>query len=174
MLPHPRSQIVVLLCLLGLCLLTCGCGQVSRPAASQAADREIRTCIARIREAILAKSAAGIVASATTDWTFTGADGTPFDRAAFITRTEALFARVRTIESLETQVDRISWTSRVAAEVEITQTMVRTEQAADPGAEIRLRLRYRERHTWVHTNEGWRVQRVSFIGLPERTILTHP
>ncbi len=149
-----------------------GCATAPRGVQSPEADRqEIAAKIAGIRDAILAKSAAGIVQSGTPDWHFTGPDGVSFDRAGFIARTKALFARVVAIESLDTHVDRIVLTGADAAEVEITQTMVRVERAAGTGVVARLRLRYREHHDWVRTPDGWRVRRVQFIGTPERTLL---
>lgn len=149
-----------------------GCSTSPRGLPSPEADQqEIATKIAGIREAILAKSAAGIVQSGTADWQFTGPDGVSFDRAGFIVRTEALFARIVAIESLETHVDRIVLAGANAAEVEITQTMVRSERAAGTGTVARFRIRYREHHTWVRTPDGWRVRRVQFIGTPERTPL---
>lgn len=169
----PSFLVLPLVILTGLMCLT-GCGRPSRAEVEEQAGQEIRARIALIREAILARSAAGIVASATPDWSFTGADGVTFDRSGFIARTEALFARVQAIESLETRVDRITWTDPSTADVELTQTMVRVEQAATSAPAVRLRLRYQERHRWVHTAEGWRVQQVRFFGTPERTILTSP
>lgn len=139
--------------------------------SGEAAAAQIRARIAAIRDSILKKSAAGIVYSGTPDWSFTGADGVTFDRAGFITRTEALFARVEAVESLDTAVDRIDFIDASHATVEITQTMVRREKSADTGAITRLYLRYRERHAWVSTDDGWKVQRVQFIGTPERRVL---
>ena len=148
-----------------------GAYEYTATPTGEAAAAQIRTRIAAIRDSILRKSAAGIVHYGTPDWSFTGADGVTFDRAGFITRTEALFARVEAIESLETAVDRLDFTDASHAEVEITQTMVRREKAADTSAVTRLYLRYRERHTWVSTDDGWKVQRVLFIGTPERRML---
>jgi hypothetical protein len=164
--PPLRLSLFFLTLLLGGCL-------AARPD-SQAANKaslEIRGKIDGIRRAILAKSAAGILQPATADWTFTGADGVTFDRPGFLTRTETLFARVIAIESLETQIDRLTFPNPRTAEIEITQTMVRSERAADSSAVTRLSLRYREHHTWVRTNDGWRVRRVQFIGTPERKVL---
>ncbi|WP_414660460.1 DUF4440 domain-containing protein [Horticoccus sp. 23ND18S-11] len=138
---------------------------------ADAAEPEIRAAIAGIRTAILERSAAGIVKDSTPDWTFTGPDGVSFDRAGFIARTEALFARVVAIESLDTTVDRIAFTDSATADVTITQTMVRAERSADTAVVTRLRLRYREQHAWVRTEQGWRVRQVRFIGTPERTVL---
>ncbi len=135
------------------------------PAVARA---EISGRIASIRDAILARSAAGIVAPGTADWTFTGPDGATLDRAAFVARTEALFARIVSIESLDTAVDRLAFADAATADVEITQTMVRTERGASGTPDTRLWLRYRERHRWVKTDTGWRVRAVAFIGTPER------
>ncbi len=149
-----------------------GCTITERPEPRTAAVRaEIAGKIAGIRDAILAKSAEGIVRPGTDDWSFTGPDGVTFDRKGFVGRTEALFARIVAIESLTTTVDRVELTSPTTADVEITQTMVRSERAADTGAVTRLWLHYRERHGWVLTPTGWRVRRVAFIGTPERRIL---
>jgi hypothetical protein len=130
----------------------------------------IRTRIASIRDSILARSAEGIVRDGTDDWSFTGPDGVKFDRAGFIVRTKALFARVTVIESLETAVDQIVL-GRDTADVEITQTMVRQEKDPATQAVTRLWLRYREKHRWVNTSRGWCVQNVAFIGSPERRVL---
>lgn len=153
-------------------LLLAGC---AAPAGitGTGADRdttEIRSRIAAIREAILAKSAAGIVRDSTNDYALVGADGVRMDRSAFVTRTEALFARVIAIESLETTVDRIELTGDRAI-AEITQTMVRRERPAAGGSPVRLWLRYREQHTWVRTDKGWQVREVLFVGTPERRTL---
>lgn len=156
----------------GLLLPRAHATEPAKSDANDAADREIRAKIAGIREAILAKSAAGIVQPGTADWLFTGPDGVTFDRAAFIQRTEALFTRVVAITSLDTTVDSIRFADASTAEVEITQTMLRSERAADTGAITQLKLRYREHHTWVRASDGWRVRRVEFIGKPERTVLS--
>lgn len=145
------------------------------PAGSTGAhtDRdaaEIRSRIAAIREAILIKSAAGIVRDSTNDYALVGTDGIRMDRTAFVTRTEALFARIIAIESLETTVDRIAITGDRAI-AEITQTMVRRERPAAGGEPVRLWLRYREQHAWVRTNKGWQVREVLFLGTPERRTL---
>ncbi len=163
-----RTSLVTLLAV--LCLGGCSTSQRGLPSP-EADQQEIAAKIAGIREAILAKSAAGIVQSGTPDWQFTGPDGVSFDRAGFIVRTEALFARVVAIESLETHVDSIVPAGADVAEVEITQTMVRAERAAGTGGVARFLIRYREHHHWVRTPDGWRVQRVRFIGTPERTPL---
>ena len=144
---------------------------VSGAHGADAGEKEIRSAIAGIRSAILERSAAGIVKSSTPDWTFTGPDGVSFDRAGFIARTEALFARVVAIESLDTAVDRIAFPDPTTADVTITQTMVRAERSADTAVVTRLRLRYSEQHAWVRTEQGWRVRQVRFIGTPERTVL---
>lgn len=148
-----------------------GAFESAAPLTDETAAAQIRTRIAAIRAAILRKSAAGIVESGTPDWSFTGADGVTFDRAGFLKRTEALFERVVAIASLDTAVDTIAFADHATADVEITQTMVRSERVADTGAVTRLYLRYRERHTWVSTDGGWKVQRVQFIGTPERRVL---
>jgi hypothetical protein len=156
----------------GLAVLAgCATAEGPEPRGAAAVRQEIAGKIAGIRDAILAKSAEGIVRPGTDDWSFTGPDGVTFDRKGFVTRTEALFARVVAIESLTTDVDRIGFASPTTAEVEITQTMVRSERAADTGAVTRLWLRYRERHAWVRTPTGWRVRKVEFIGTPERRVL---
>lgn len=153
-------------------LMFAGCAATGAGSGISAGDRqEISDRIAAIRDAILAKSAAGIVRDATPDYAFTGADGVTFDREGFVRRTEGLFARVVAIESLDTHVDSIAAQPDGSAAVEITQTMVRREKAADTGAITRLWLRYREQHTWVRATGQWRVKRVQFIGTPERKVL---
>lgn len=153
-------------------LVLAGCVETTTPPDLSGRNRqEITTRIAAIRDAILAKSAAGIVRDATPDYAFTGADGITFDRDGFVRRTEGLFARLVAIESLDTHVDSIVAQRDGTAAVEITQTMVRREKAADTGAVARLWLRYREQHTWVRGAGQWRVQRVQFIGTPERKVL---
>ena len=157
----------------GALALAVSAGCAARPdlTAGRVADRaEINTRVAAIREAILAKSAEGIVRDGTPDYTFSGPDGVTFDRAGFVTRTQALMARIVTIESLDTRVDRVDFESDNAA-VEITQTMVRSERPATGGEPVRLWLRYRESHSWVRTPGGWRVRKVAFIGTPERRVL---
>ncbi|PAW61063.1 MAG: hypothetical protein B9S34_16570 [Opitutia bacterium Tous-C1TDCM] len=166
--PHRSGFVALLFVALGLV----GC-QSTAPSSVEPRDPagvrvEISGRIAGIRDAILARSAAGIVAPGTADWTFTGPDGATLDRAAFVARTETLFARIVSIESLDTTVDRIAFADAATAEVEITQTMVRTERGAAGAPDTRLWLRYRERHRWVHTDAGWRVRSVAFIGTPER------
>ncbi|MBI5766693.1 MAG: nuclear transport factor 2 family protein [Verrucomicrobia bacterium] len=153
-------------------LLLAGCAATTATSGVSTGDRqEISTRIAAIRDAILAKSAAGIVRDSTPDYAFTGADGVTFDRDGFVRRTEGLFARVLAIESLDTHVDSIAAQADGSAAVEITQTMVRREKAADTGAITRLWLCYREQHTWVRVTGQWRVRRVQFIGTPERKVL---
>ncbi len=149
-------------------VLFAGCAATAETMQGRDADRsQIQTRIAAIRDAILARSAEGIVRDGTEDWAFTGPDGTSLDRTAFIARTQALFARVPAIETLETKVDRLV-VDADTADVEITQTMVRQE--ADPTTKIvtRVWVRYREHHLWVRTPRGWCVRRVAFIGTPER------
>ena len=136
-------------------------------------DNQIRERIASIRTAILALQQEGIVRWGTSDWSFTGPDGKSFNQASYLIRTRGLFARVVTIDSLDTHVDRLDVQGDTAA-VEITQTMVRHEREAATGKILHLHLRYRESHTWVRTDDGWRVRRVAFIGTPERTVLTTP
>lgn len=148
-----------------------GCASDPVSVRRSSAEQEIRGKIASIREAIVAKSAAGIVRHGTPDWTFTGPDGVTFDRERYLVRTEALFARIVAIESLQTTVDRVDILSSDVADIEITQIMVRSERAPQTGAVSRLSLRYREQHRWIRTADGWRVQKVSFIGTPERTVL---
>lgn len=156
--------------MLGALLAGCTAPAGSNGAGADHDSAEIRSRIASIREAILVKSAAGIVRDSTDDYALVGADGVRVDRAAFVTRTEALFARVLAIESLETAVDRIALTGDRAV-VEITQTMVRRERPAAGGSPVRLWLRYREQHTWVRTAKGWQVREVLFLGTPERRTL---
>lgn len=155
---------------LALVVMVCaGCDEAG-PGADRAAEAQIRERIETIREAIRVKSAAGIVRWGTPDWNFTGADGKTYDRAAYLQRTEGLFARIEKVESLETAVERVKVTG-ATAEVELTQTMIRRERGAEAaaGKSVRLWLRYRERQTWIRAGESdWRVQRVEFIGTPER------
>ncbi len=160
-----RPQLLVLL----IFSLT-GCASGPAPQRQSAAELEIRGKIADIRAAIMAKSATGIVAHGTPDWTFTGPDAVTFDRAGYLARTEALFARIVAIESLQTTVDRVAFPSTESADIEITQTMVRSERAPETGEITRIGLRYREQHRWIRAAGGWRIQRVSFIGTPERTV----
>ncbi len=167
-LPYPT-----LVSLLGLfALLLAGCGTTATPGNEEASRQEIRRKVAAIREAIVVKNAAGIVQSATEDWSFTGPDGVTFDRPGFLRRTEALFARIVTIESLTTDVDVVEFPAADRARVEITQTMTRSERAADTGVVSRVWLRYREEHTWVRVDGAWKVRRVGFIGTPERRVLS--
>lgn len=143
--------------------------------AGAAAD-EIRAHIREIRGAILAKDAVGIVRFGTAGWRFTGPEGTTYDRAAYLARTTALFARIEAIESLDTHIDRID-VSGDRADVELTQTMIRRERGEaggageTGGAVTRVWLRYREHHVWRRLPEGWRVASVAFLGAPERKIL---
>jgi hypothetical protein len=153
-----------ILLLLGLGLLA-GC---ATPA--QRAEAQIREHIFSIRDAIRARQPEGIVRWGTDDWSFTGADGKAFGRAAYLDRARGMFARIVTLDSLETTVDRVEIRGP-AAEVEITQLMERHERDPATGAVTHLRLRYREQHDWVRTPEGWRVRAVRFIGTPERTVL---
>ncbi len=154
--------------LLALLWALAGCAAIrTDPPDRVAAETQIRSRIASIREAILARSAEGIVHWATGDWSFTGADGVKFDRAGYLARTTALFARVPAIESLDTQVDRLEIHGD-SADIEITQTMVRREIDPATKAETRVWLRYREKHRWVAVARDWRVQAVAFIGQPER------
>lgn len=154
-------------------LLLMGCVAANGPG--QSPEAQIRERVASIREAILAKSASGIVRWGTADWSFAPADGQSYDRDAYLRRTEALFARIEEIESLETRVDRVTVHDEVA-EVEITQTMVRRERPADrprDGKVSRVWLHYREHQMWVRVAPGdWRVRRVEFMGVPERRELT--
>jgi hypothetical protein len=160
--------VAVLLAALGLAGCQATAPSSAAPSDPAGARAEISGRIVGIRDAILARSAAGIVAPGTADWTFTGPDGATLDRVAFIARTEALFARIVTLESLTTEIDRIAFVAAATADVELTQTMVRTERGAAGAPDARLWLRYRERHRWVKTDTGWRVRTVAFIGTPER------
>lgn len=148
-----------------------GCASTESTTLRLPADQEIRRKIFTIRDAILAKSAAGIVLHGTPDWSFTGPDGVTFDRAGYLARTEALFARIVVIESLETTVNRLEFPDAASADVEISQTMVRSERTPETGVVVRLKLRYRERHQWVRIGDGWRVKSVRFLGTPERAVL---
>lgn len=167
----PAAFLRPLRCVLGAAALFGAFTASGESADTAKAETEIRGAIASIREAILARSAEGIVRRATPDWKFTGPDGVSFDRPGFVVRTERLFARVIAIESLDTTVDRVDFRGPDHADVEITMVMVRTERAADGSSASRLRLRYREHHAWIRTSEGWRGQSVEFIGPPERTTL---
>jgi hypothetical protein len=100
-----------------------------------------------------------------------GPDGIRFDRATYLIRTRALMDRIVTVDSLETTVDRADIHGETA-DVEITQSMERHERDAANGTIVHLKLRYREHHEWVRASDGWRVRRVSFIGAPERTVLS--
>lgn len=130
-------------------------------------ETQIRSRITSIRDSILARSAEGIVRYGTEDWSFTGPDGVKFDRTAYLARTQALFARVPAVESLDTHVDQIVLRPD-SADVEISQTMIRREIDPATKTEGRIWLHYRERHLWVRTANGWCVRQVAFIGTPER------
>lgn len=131
-------------------------------------EAQIRRRIALIRDAILARSAEGIVANATPDWSFTSPDGVILRKPSFLKRTQTLFDQLIEIESLETHVDRVD-VSGDTAEVEITQTMQRREKTKDGSGTVRVWLRYREKHEWVRLLQGgWKVRRVQFLGTPER------
>lgn len=151
------------LLLLGLLLGACSTG----PGAAEA---QIRERIISIRDAIRVKAPEGIIHWGTPDWTFTGPDGKDFDRAAYLVRARGLFERIVTLDSLETTIDRLE-VKGAAAVVEITQVMERHERDPATGRVLHLRLRYREHHDWVKTDDGWRVRRVRFLGAPERTDL---
>jgi len=119
------------------------------------AEVQIRERIASIRSAILAKRAEGIVEFGTPDWSFRTADGKAFDRAAYLARVEKLFAEVE-IESLDTKVERV-FAGNGRAEVELVQTMVRTEPEG-AGARTRWKVSYREHQEWVRSpTRGWLV-----------------
>ena len=132
---------------------------------------EIRERIFFIRDAIRVKQAEGIVRWGTDDWSFTGPDGKSFDRAGYLARAVDLFARIVSIDSLETTVDSIAIDGATAA-VEITQRMERHERNAASGQIERVKLLYRERHEWRKTGDGWRVRSVRFIGVPQRTVIS--
>ncbi len=132
---------------------------------------QIRERIEGIRSSIIAKQAAGIVAPGTEDWTLTGPDGVTVDRATYLARAEATMARVVAVASLTTTIDRLEFKSSDVARIELTQTMVRVERAADGKGTTRLWLHYREEHTWVQAADGWRVRKVVFVGTPERRVL---
>lgn len=140
---------------------------------AQRAETQIRERIASIRTAILERRAEGIVEWGTEDWSFTGPEGTRFDKAAYLARTRGLFDRVVAIDSLDTHIDTVA-VHGATAEVELTQTMERHEREATSVVLSHLRLRYREHHDWVRTPDGWRVRTVRFIGQPERTVLSTP
>jgi len=154
--------------LMGVSLLTVwlllGCTTQRGPAA----EKQIRERIATIRTSILAKEPEGIIRWGTDDWTFVGPDGNAYNKATYLVRARDLFNRIVTVDALDTQVDKIV-VQGAAAEVEITQTMERHERDTSTGKILHLRLRYRERHTWVRVDGEWRVRSVSFLGAPERT-----
>jgi hypothetical protein len=143
------------------------------PAASRAAgpEQQIRDRIDSIRRAIIARQAVGIVRWGTDDWLFTGPDGVSVDKTTYLTRARALMDRIVTVDALETTVDRVDVRGDTA-DVEITQAMERHERDAANGTIVHLKLRYRERHEWIRASDGWRVRRVSFIGAPERTVVS--
>jgi len=166
-----RSGAFALAGLLVALLLAAGCaGPGSAASRLRRDEAEIRAGIASIREAILARDTAGILRVATADWRFTGPDGKVYDRAAYRVRTEALFARIERIESLDTQVGSVA-VHGDRADVELTQTMVRRERATPGAGPARWWLRYRERHVWRRTPGGWRAQSVAFLAAPERKTL---
>lgn len=151
-----------------LLLVAAGCA-----TAHSTAETQIRARLASIRSAILAREPEGIVRWGTADWTFTGPDGKAFDRTAYLVRTRDLFARVVSIDALDTHVDLVD-VQGDAATVEITQTMRRHERDAATGRVAHLQLRYRERQAWLRAADGWRVRSVSFLGPPERLELPEP
>lgn len=148
-----------------LAVLATGC-----VAPAPSAEAQIRERIFSIRDAIRAREPEGIVRWGTPDWSFTGADGQRFDRAAYLVRVRGLLARTVTLDSLETTIDRLEVRGDGAG-VEITQQMERHERDAADGHVLHLKLRYREHHDWVKAADGWRVRTVRFIGTPERTVL---
>lgn len=163
----PQAQASLPTRLIGLTLLASLPPACTTPPADADAA-QIRERIASIRTAILARQPEGIVHWGTPDWTFTGPDGTTVDRTAYLARARTLFTRITAVDSLDTQVDRVA-VHGDTADVEITQTMRRHEQGPEPGAVSDVWIRYRERHDWVRTADGWRVRRVAFLGTPERT-----
>ena len=142
-------------------------------ARSGRAESQIRQRIESIRASIVARQAEGIVRWGTDDWTFTGADGVSFDKAAYLDRTRALMDRIVSVDSLTTTVDAVQVAGSDAM-VEITQRMERHERDASTGAVAHVRLKYRERHRWVPAADGWRVRSVVFIGAVERDVLKAP
>lgn len=160
---RPSSLLSFFLTFLALLVMT-GCMTLPSP------ETEIRSRLASIRTAILARNADGIVHWGTPDWTLVAADGTSHTRDSYLVRARALFERIEKVDSLETAVDRLDVRGDTA-EMEITQTMVRHERDAATARRLHLRLRYRERQTWVKTADGWRVRQVLFLGQPERTEL---
>jgi len=145
-------------------LLLLGCTALRGPTA----EKQIRERIAAIWTSILAKEPEGIIRWGTDDWSFVGPDGNAYDKATYLVRARDLFARIVTVDALDTQVDKIVVQGETA-EVEITQTMERQERDTSTGKMLHLRLRYRERHTWVRVEGEWRVRSVAFLGTPERT-----
>lgn len=154
--------------LLGFLVLFTGCS-----TAVQRGEGQIRERLFSIRAAILAKDASGIVRWGTDDWTFVDQAGQAFDRAAYLVRAKGLFDRIVAVDALDTHIDRIA-IQGAEAQVEITQTMERHEREAGSGRVQHVRLRYREAQTWVLVTEEWRVRRVAFVGVPERTVLGGP
>jgi hypothetical protein len=134
------------------------------------AELQIRERIASIRAAILARQAEGIVRWGTPDWQMIAADGTRYDKAAYLVRARALMDRIVTVDSLTTAIDAVA-TTPTDATVELTQTMERHERDAASGAVVHLRMKYRERHTWVKTDDGWRVKVVLMLPGAERQVL---
>lgn len=139
-------------------------------AGADRAQRQISERIESIRLAILAQQPEGIVRWATADWRLHAADGKSYTREAYLARTRELFARIERVDALRTSVDRIDVTGDTAT-VEITQAMERHEREAGTGRRLHLRLRYRERHTWVRVDGEWRVREVRFLGSPDRVEL---
>lgn len=152
-------------CLAAAVALFTGCTTVARRG-----EEQIRERLFAIRAAILAKDAGGIVRWGSDDWTFVDQAGQTFDRAAYLVRVKGLFDRVVSIDSLETRIDRIAIQGD-EAHVEITQTMERHERETAAGLVQHVRLRYREAQIWVWVGQEWRVRRVAFTGVPERTVL---
>jgi hypothetical protein len=165
-----------ILCVLAAATLTASAQQAAPARAGgaqavQAADTQIRERVASIRDAILAKNAEGVVKWGTDDWEMRAADGTRFDRSSYLTRTKALMDRVASIDSLTTTIDSLVVNANEAT-VEITQLMERHERPASGGAVQHVRLKYRERHTWVRATDGWRVRLVVMLPGAEREVLT--
>lgn len=154
-----------MVCLVASVVLFTGCATAARRG-----EEQIRERLFAIRAAILAKDAGGIVRWGSDDWTFVDQTGQTFDRTAYLVRVKGLFDRVVSIDSLETHIDRIAIQGN-EAQVEVTQTMERHEREAATGLVQHVRLRYREAQVWVWVGQEWRVRRVAFVGLPERTVL---
>ena len=117
-----------------------GCS--TSPAAAPTGEAQIRERIASIRASILAKNPDGIVAWGTPDWSFTGPDAKTYDRAAYLVRTRGLMDRLVAVHSLDTAVDKVEFHGDTA-DVELTQTMERSEKDAASGVVTRVWLRYR-------------------------------